>query len=278
LVTFHRRVAEYLPSVRSNIAALWPEHPPLRFLIDGGAAAPDVLVENESAFVPLLACGLARLRAELPGASHVLHMLEDHCPLQRCDGEAIERVLREATQRGLAAVSFATYQWPWQTTEQIEHPDGLVRTWRRIDIATLGPERLAVVPRDFFRYFQLQPTLWRIDYLQRICAEALCLGITDAWNFEAMQLANAEQHYVSTYHWPTVHHGFLMQGRINLEAVDYAARARGTRLACHLVKATIGIESLALFRAYRLLAHVARLPGRALNRVGAGYRKLAPRQ
>src|SRR5262249_55746840 len=156
-----------------TVAALWPGHPPLRFLADGGSPASDLLIEDEPEFVPLLARGLARLRSEFPALTHVFHMLEDHCPLRPCDGAQIARVMAEASRRNLAAVSFVTYEWPWTTTDMTDYADGLVRAWRKIDVLTLGSERLAVVPRRYFRYFQLQPTLWRLDYLERICAEAL---------------------------------------------------------------------------------------------------------
>jgi hypothetical protein len=259
------------------MAALWPAHPPLRFLTDGGSDGPDVLIENETEFVPLLARGLGRLRSELPGLTHVFHMLDDHCPLQPCDGGQIESVVAQATKHELPAVSFVTYDWPWASADAREHPDGMVRTWRKIEVATFGGERLAVVPRNFFRYFQLQPTLWRLDYLERTCAEALRLGITDPWRFEAMQLNGAEQHYVSAYHWPTVHHGFLAQGKVNTAAIDFAMGSKGVGIRRRLIGEMIGVEREYLYRLYHTAARGADLARRGLRKVGTLCRELVQR-
>jgi hypothetical protein len=270
LVTSHRGAAKFLPSIRATVVALWPGHPPLRFRADGGGdLAPDVLIEDEARFVPLLRRGLARLRAEFPALTHVFHVLEDHCPLRPCDSTEIATAMAEAASRNLAAVSFVTYEWPWTFTDDTEYEDGLVRAWRRIDVTTFGRARFAVVPRQYFRYFQLQPTLWRLDYLERTCAEALRLGVTDPWMFEEMQLAIAEQHYVSAYPWPTVHHGFLIKGKVNREAIDYGMGIDGNSVQGRLIRETIGVESERLYRLYRVARRSAGSTRRAFRRVGA---------
>jgi hypothetical protein len=277
LVTSHRGNARFLPTIREAIAALWPGHPPLRFLTDGGSDGPDVFIENETEFVPLLVRGLARLRSAFPRLTHVFLMLEDHCPLRPCDAGQIERVVAQATKHELPAVSFVTYEWPWASTDATEHPDGMVRTWRKIEVATFGGARFAVVPRNFFRYFQVQPTLWRLDYIERICAEALRLGITDPWRFEAMQINGGEQHYVSAYRWPTVHHGFLAQGKINTAAIDFATGSKGVAIRRRLIGEMIGVEREYLYHLYRAAARGADLTRRGLRKVGTLYQDLVQR-
>jgi hypothetical protein len=204
-------------------------------------------------------------------------MLDDHCPLRSCDGGQIERVTAEATKHKLPAVSFVTYEWPWALTDATEYSDGLVRTWRKIEVATFGCERFAIVPRRFFRYFQLQPTLWRVDYLEQVCAEALRLCITDPWRFEAMQLDGAEQHYISGYHWPTVHHGFLARGKINAEAIDFAMGSKGAGIRRRLIGEMIGVEREYLYRLYRIAARGANLTRRGLRKVGTLCRDIVQR-
>lgn len=252
LVTTHAKVARYLPLVRAAIDTFWPGHPPVRFLTDGGVTvARDVYVEPERHFVPLLMRGLARLRLEFPGATHVFHMLEDHCPLQPCDGDRISGIVTMAIHEQLAAVSLPTYQWPWNETDATDYPDGLVRTWRRIETRQIGDETLAVVPRNFFRYFQLQPTIWRRDYLARVCEFSLASDVLDPWQFEALKLPDAEQHYVSAYAWPTVHHGFLVQGGVNTTAIDFVDRKSGKALRRQLIKDRTGMRSEALYEVQR---------------------------
>jgi hypothetical protein len=252
LVTTQSKAARYLPLVRSAIDAFWAGHPPVRFLTDGGAEpGPDVYVGSESQFVPLFAQGLARIRADFPDAIHIFHMLEDHCPLRACDAGRISAIASMALAHELAAVSFPTYQWPWHATEATEYPDGLVRTWRRIDTREIAGEILAVVPRDFFRYFQVQPTVWRRSYLEHACAAAIAADVLDPWQFEAMRLPAAEQHFVSGYNWPTVHHGFLVRGTINPSAIDFVDRERGNAIRRQLIRELVGDGSETLFKVQR---------------------------
>jgi len=252
LVSTHSKAGRYLPLVRTALDTFLADRPTVRFLTDGGVEpAMDVYVESEASFVPLLARGLARVRDEFPGATHVFHLLEDHCPLQACDSNRISAVAAIAVEHDLAAVSFPTYPWPWKHTDATEYPDGLTRTWRRIDCRKIAGETLAAVPRDFFRYFQVQPTVWRINYLEHCCAAAIATGAFDPWQFEALRLSSAEQHYVSKYNWPTVHHGFLVQGKVNPAAINFSDRSGGAAIRRELLKEITGTSSETIFRFQR---------------------------
>ena len=92
---------------------------------------------------------------------------------------------------------------------------------------------MARVPLNFFRYFQLQPSFWDLDYLIEICREALEKQCFDPWSFESFSYAKPRQHYVSRYEWPSVHHGFLAQGKVNPEAIDFLQMPQGRKFrAC----------------------------------------------
>src|SRR5262249_30590393 len=95
----------------------------------------------------------------------------------------------------------------------------------------------------FFRYFQLQPAFWRIDYLIGVCRAAMARGITDPWTFEAMRLDDAEPHYVAAYDWPSVHHGFIAQGKINPAAISFMSRRAAPELHRQLICARVGCYS-----------------------------------
>jgi hypothetical protein len=265
LVTSHSRTEKYIALVRDLLAAFWPEHPRCCFLTDGATlAGEDVWSFPGLAWAALLQAGLDRIKRELPGTRYVLHMLEDHCPLRLCDAERLARIFAIAARENFAAVSFPTYAWPWHETDATEHPDGLIRTWRRKETRELDGELFAVVPRDFFRYFQVQPTLWRLDYLQAVCAQAQAGHISDVWAFEAMRWPKAEPHYVSRYEWPTVHHGFLAQGRLNPAAIAYLDRKRAAGPHRMLVREAIGIESPLLFDSIQTLARTKGVISRGL--------------
>jgi hypothetical protein len=254
LITSHSRTDKYIPLVRSLLAAFWPEHPQCCFLTDGTTQpAEDVWSFPDLAWVELLQAGLARIGRERPQTKYVLHMLEDHCPLRRCDPQRLARIFAIAAREDFAAVSFPTYAWPWHEIDTTEHPDGLIRTWRRKETREIDGELFAAVPPDFFRYFQVQPTLWRLDYLQAACAYARAMGISDVWSFEAMRWPKAEPHFVSRYDWPTVHHGFLAQGRLNPAAIAYLDRKQAAGPHRMLVREAIGIESPLLFDSIQAL-------------------------
>jgi hypothetical protein len=253
LVSTHSKAARYLPMVRSAIDRFWADRPPVRFLTDGGVEhAADVYIEPEADFVPLLIRGLSRIRGEFPNATHIVHMLEDHCPLRECDADRISAVVSIAIDQDLAAVCFPTYRWPWNDTATAEYPDGLVRTWRRVDTLDIAGEILGRVPRDFFRYFQIQPTVWRLKYLEDACAAAMAAGVLNPWEFEALQLPISEQHYVSEYNWPTVHHGFLVQGKINPASIDFVDSSANATIRHRLIKELVGTRSETVFKFQRV--------------------------
>jgi hypothetical protein len=265
VVTSHTRTEKYIPLVRDCLATFWPEHPRCYFLTDGTTqAAEDVWNVPDLAWVELLQAGLARIRQERPRTKYVLHMLEDHCPLRRCDAQRLARIFAIAVCEDFAAVSFPTYAWPWHETDTREHADGLVRTWRRKETRELDGELLAAVPQDFFRYFQVQPTLWRLDYLQAACAYAQAEAVGDVWAFEGMRWPKAEPHFVSCYAWPTVHHGFLAQGRLNPAAIAYLDRKRAVGPHRMLVREAIGIDSPLLFDSIQALNRTKGLIRRGL--------------
>jgi hypothetical protein len=277
IVTSHKGTEKYIPLVRNLLGTFWNEHPPCFFLTDGASQpSEDVLSFPGSTWIELFAAGLARIRQQRPSTKHVFHMLEDHCPLRRCDGGRLDRIFDIASRHDLDAVAFPTYSWPWNQTDTTNFPDGLVRTWRRVETLQVEGELLAAVPPDFFRYFQVQPTLWRLDYLEAACSYAMAQGIGDAWSFEAMRWPQAGRHYVSRYDWPTVHHGFLAQGKLNPAAIIYLDRKRAQRLHRVLVREAIGIESPILFDSIQMLIRTKQLIRRGLadvkNRVTAKAR------
>ncbi|HEX4410973.1 MAG TPA: hypothetical protein VH206_19560 [Xanthobacteraceae bacterium] len=274
LVTSHVRTERFIPLIADLLNIFWPEHPHCFFLTDGASQnADDVLSFPGRSWVELFQVGLEELVRRRPHTTHVFHMLEDHCPLRACDSERLERVFKIAVADEMTAVSFPTYAWPWNETDSTFFPDGLVRTWRHQDIVTRNGESFAVVPRDFFRYFQVQPTLWRLDYLRAACAHAAAAGIKDPWSFEAMCWSDALQHYVSRYDWPTVHHGFLEQGRLNRAAVAYLDRKRAAAPHRVLVREAIGIESPLLFDSLQILIRAHGLIRRSFASV---KRRIAP--
>lgn len=267
MVSTYAKVARFVPLVRQTLEEMWPEHPPLRFLTDGGIDGADVIVGREREFVPLMAEGLARIREEFPAATHVFHMLEDHCPLRCCDHVRVEATMSAALEHTLAAVAFVTYDWPWDLSHGELQRTGAIYGLSKFDVESFSGESIAAVPRTFFRYFQLQPTIWKIDYLIDVLTSAKAQEVTDPWNFEAISYAHAGQHYVSRYRWPTVHNGFMAQGRVNDKAIAFADRQVAGPLRHALIREAVGVDSEGLYKLQLTQARARRLIGRVRRRL-----------
>jgi hypothetical protein len=254
LISTFSRMKRYSPAIEAAIDHCWPDHPAMYFISDCELprAEQRQLLLRDSCWTEVLLHGLLAVRQRHPGLDYVFLMLDDHCPLRRCDTGAISAYLEIARSRNLVVVSFPTYDWPWERTECVDYPDGLVRTWRLIDVEVVNGRRLAIVPRDFFRYFQVQPAFWKIEYLIEACRTALAGGIRDPWAFETMRVDNASQHYMADYNWPNVHHGFIAEGKINPVAVSYMSRTLAAELHKQLLRDSIGVNSPALYGVYRL--------------------------
>lgn len=252
LVSTFIRMKKYVPSIEAAVDRCWPGHPVMYFISDCDLPGIERQIKLPNAcWTEILLNGLETVRRKHPQCSYVFLMLDDHCSLRRCDGRAISAYLDIARSRDLAAVCFPTYEWPWQQTEHADYPDGLVRTWRRVDIEVLDGRRLAVVPRDFFRYFQVQPAFWKVEYLIWACRAALASGITDAWTLEALHLDGARQHYIADYNWPSVHHGFIASGKINPDAISNMSRSDASELYRQLISNCVGFYSPPLYGMHR---------------------------
>jgi hypothetical protein len=183
----------------------------------------------------------------------VFLLLDDHYPLRWCDRSLISQHFDAIIDNKLDCLSFVTYEWPWTRTEHVDYPDSMVRTWRRIELSRFGGCDMARVPANFFRYFQLQPSFWNLDYLVDVCREAAERQCTDPWSFEGFGYSKPRQHYVGRYAWPSVHHGFLMQGKVNPDAIDFIQMPQGREFRSLLLRESIGFDSVTAFRTLRFV-------------------------
>jgi len=247
-------VAKYYNKVRPLLDVFWPGHPPAIVLSDANnLKVSDVIVKSGTHWLDILLNGLLSLRRTRPEITYVFLLLDDHYPLRECDRSQIAANFDAVVKNRLGCVSFVTYQWPWTTTEHVDYPDGMIRTWRNIDVTSLNGCKLAKVPMNFFRYFQLQPSFWDLDYLIMICREAFEQRCFDPWSFESLSYNKRRQHYVSSYAWPCVHHGFLMRGRVNPEAINFIQMPQGREFRSFLLRQSIGLDSLTAFRVLQFL-------------------------
>ncbi len=182
----YRAVAKYCNRVLPLLEAFWTDHPPVIFLSDNdNLDSKHIFVKRANSWLEILFHGLLSIKASNPDITHIFLLLDDHYPLRACDEELIAINFDVALRNDLACVSFVTYVWPWTTTECVDYPDGMIRTWRRIDTRRFHDCEMATVPNNFFRYFQLQPSLWQFDYLIDICREAYEAQCSDPWSFES---------------------------------------------------------------------------------------------
>lgn len=251
----YNAVAKYFSRVFSLFDLFWPNHPEVLILWeDEKLDTKDAAFQKADPWLVSLHRGLLSLKSSKPHVTHVFMLLDDHYPLRACDERRLAAEFRLIATNQLACVSFVTYTWPWNSTEHVEYSDGMIRTWRQIDIVRFDDCELARVPLNFFRYFQLQPSLWEIDYLIDVCREALEKKCLDPWSFESFVYSSPRQHYVSRYPWPSVHHGFLEKGKINLDAISFIQMPQGRKFRSFLLKEALGFDSILRFRINRFLS------------------------
>ncbi|MBK8725006.1 MAG: hypothetical protein IPL96_02835 [Holophagaceae bacterium] len=220
--------------IADALGEAWPGHPPILLALPPGSAEfqdRETIHCRDAGWVSMLRESLLYMKTRHPAVTHLLSLIDDHCPLRPCDGDRLASAIRSAVAEDMKCVAFVTYEWPWSRTA-VNSVDERGRrvTWTKVDIRQVGGLKFARVPSDFFRYNQCQPALWDLDYCLSLCEQALALGIDDPWTFESHLFPGQPQHYVSDYRWPTVHHGFMATGQVNAEAVLYA---RGSTPAAH---------------------------------------------
>lgn len=223
LMLFGPRLAPLHARITALTQAFWPDAPRLYCALPAALApaADDAVIRcRQDGWVALLREALLVIRERHPECTHVFSLIEDHCPLRPVDGGRLRRHVEAALAGDFACTSFVTYDWPWQTTAPDDRDEqGRVRTWAVRDVFSRGDATFARVPPDFFRYNQCQPGLWQLDYYLALCDEALASGQDSAWAFEEASFRLQQPHVVADYPWPSVHHGFMAQGRVNPEAI-----------------------------------------------------------
>jgi hypothetical protein len=250
----HSGVAKYYNELLPLLDAFWPDHPPAIVFSDSNdLKKSDVVVKSGTNWLDILLSGLLCVRKTRPEIRYVFLLLDDHYPLRGCEPGLIAANFDAAVNNRLGCISFVTYRWPWTSTEHIDYPDGMIRTWRYIDVTWLNGCEMARVPLNFFRYFQLQPSFWDLDYLIEVCREAFERQCLDPWSFESLSYGKARQHYISRYAWPSVHHGFLARGKVNPEAIDFIQMPQGREFRSLLLRESIGFDSVIAFRILRFL-------------------------
>jgi hypothetical protein len=247
-------VAKYYNQAMPLLDVFWPDHPPVVVFSDNNnLMTSDVIIRSSANWLDILLNGLLSVKKTRPEIAYVFLLLDDHYPLRECDKGTIAANFDAAVRNRLECISFVTYQWPWTSTEHMDYPDGMIRTWRTVDVRWFDGCEMARVPPNFFRYFQLQPSFWALDYLIEICHEAFKKRCFDPWSFESLTYGKLRQHYVSRYAWPCVHHGFLAKGKVNPEAIDFIQMPQGREFRSMLLKETIGFDSISAFRVLRSL-------------------------
>ena len=132
-------VAKYFARVFSLFDLFWPNHPQVVILCeDENLGTKNATIGKENTWLDNLFRGLLSIKSSNPKVTHVFMLLDDHYPLRACDEALIATEFRTIVKNLLACVSFVTYEWPWTTTEHVEYSDGMIRTWRRIDIVRFG--------------------------------------------------------------------------------------------------------------------------------------------
>lgn len=232
----------YAPVADLGVASmhqLWPGHPPIWIVTDGGRCrSPDVIVAPCPDWVGVLRHGIARLRERgLAPSDWVLLVLDDHAPSAPVPGALIAQCIAFAAEHGAAYVRLDAS--PNAPTEPLGRVAG-----RAVDrIAESNP------------YFNsLHPAAWRVDHLAAVLDRAHALQAFDPWSFETLP-PQGPAHLVARGIWPSPFSGYLVRGRVNIRAALTLTHPASRALRCWLVRRWLTHKAHAQLTSWAARAH-----------------------
>jgi hypothetical protein len=195
----HRRYERYCDHLISMLDRLWPGHPEVWLITDGGGVKhPNkVVVENEPGWVGILHAGIRRIFSQQGQPEHVFLVLEDLLPIHECDFERFSRVLGIAGKESLNCVVFPCFPLPERMGKSVQ----------------FGGEVMYEADGGVMPYSQLQAAVWKTTHLLETCEWAMAHRQHEPWDFEQIRISGG--HYISELRWPTVYHGLFHNKLVN---------------------------------------------------------------
>jgi hypothetical protein len=197
------RYEHYIDALAEILDEKWPGHPLVYFFSDNSAPQKVLyknLIRAERAEWPMVVYnGCVEVKKLFPNVKNIFMLNEEAFPLRSVDSEKLRSVLDVCISQSLPYVYFPCYEHSWSFSTSI------------------GNELFCITPKDYQYYTQLGPAIWDIDHLIKTCAFAIHNNILSPWKVEG--IVTEEQHYISTYMWPTVADGLFKDGFVNTNAL-----------------------------------------------------------
>lgn len=214
----------------------WPERPDVIVFSDRGSFSyANKVISPEGKWVPMVLDCL--LRALSSGMIHaddsVLLLLEDHIPHASVPDKTIKLLSKQLKQRDNTYLNLAGHG-----------PDQLV--------AALDSVSLHHMEFDWFS--SLHPAIWSVPHLLKTLQFATERQQLSPWQFERIRLAGATHYTTDSSVWPSPFGGFLVDGKVNVQAL-----------------ATMGAGPMRSLRRRLLLRLLREAPGRIRRRARKGF-------
>lgn len=222
------------------LGQFWPGHPELVVCSDrGNFVYANKVVTPGATWTGVLAGGLRGLQdsGRVGERDQVLLLLEDHVPSGPVPTSVIERLLPFLDARRAGYVNLSGHG--------ASAPAGKVEG---CDIHVL----------DMYHFSSLHPAIWTVAHLARTLDYARENGLESPWQFECIRLPGSEHLTTQGVLWPSVHGGFLWQGRVNVPALRSMKQGAQKALRTMLLRKLAG-----------------EIPRRLVNRVAALSRPAA---
>lgn len=234
LSTTFRGNAHLCDPLAKLLGRLWPGHPELWFLTDGGRIRhPNtVRVPSAKTWTEVFHLGMQEVFRRVGAPPRVYVVLEDLLPIRAGPFADYARVEALAERRDLNCVVFPCYPMSWDPAHTVEF-DG---------------RRFLEVHEGFCPFSQLQAATWKTTHLLATCEEARRSGKLSAWQFEGIRIAGG--HYIAELPWPTAYHGLLHNRLVNRRAIPMVQRPEGSVVWWMLVR---GLLSEVPYRVRRRL-------------------------
>jgi hypothetical protein len=203
VVCTSQKYERYLDLCIAVLEEKWKKHPEIIvFSNRGGFDYKNRIIHATGGWVPMMKGCLEQLfsSGRVAADEPIILILEDHVPFARIDGALMFRLAEFLKDVSGCYLNLGAYG-------------------RGPKLADL--QCCSIHLMELHAYSSLHPAIWTASHLLRSLIYASEHGIDDPWRFEKGRFPDAKHFTSGVMTWPSVHGGFLWQGKVNVPALAH---------------------------------------------------------
>lgn len=229
----------FVPYCIRSLDYFWPERPDVIVFSDRGRFSyANKVISPERKWVPMVLDCLRRALSSglIQVDESVILLLEDHIPHAFISDKTIELLSNQLTTRDNTYLNLAGHG-----------PDQPVAMLEDVSLHDM----------EFDWFSSLHPAIWSVGHLLKTLQFATERQQLSPWQFERIRLAGATHYTTGSSVWPSPFGGFLVEGKVNVQAL-----------------ATMTAGPMRALRRRLLLRLLREAPGRIRRRARRGFSSL----